>query len=115
MIGVAAKPKSRVNNFMVSSTPSHKVRGNQKGSLMTNTHGLVVPQSQMFTSFGVQNSRMHNQLASQRKSQKKKAIIPTNAASNFSRKKLIGQLTNKPALFPKKTKKGQLNFQMAPN
>jgi hypothetical protein len=45
----------------VSSTPSHKLRGSVKGpigSLMANTHGLVVPQqSQMFTSFGVPPGR----------------------------------------------------------
>jgi hypothetical protein len=52
MLG-ANKPKSRVNNFIGSSTPSHKLRGGAKGQQMANTHGIVVPQSQMFTSFGM--------------------------------------------------------------
>ena len=38
-------PKSRVNNFMVSSTPSHKVKAGGKGfgPMMANTNGMVVP------------------------------------------------------------------------
>ena len=58
IIGNHKAPKSRVNNFMVSSTPSHKVKGGKGfGTSMANTNGMVVPQSQMFTSFGVPHAR----------------------------------------------------------
>lgn len=112
---LGAKPKSRVNNFIGSSTPSHKVRGGVKGQQMANTHGLVVPQSQMFTSFGMPaSSKLPGQVMSQRRSTKKKNVLPptSHSQTNFSKKRLRG-LSGGSKGKSKRGAAGQPNFQAA--
>lgn len=106
-LGAAGKPKSRVNNFMVSSTPSHKMKGSKQ---MGNTHGLVVPQSQMFTSFGAPANKAS--ITSQRKTIKKKTNVPASQSSisNISKKKLRGSIPGIPKPKSKTKASNQPNF-----
>ena len=55
-----SRPTVKKNNFMgpgrQGGTPQNRAKGS-RGALLANTHGLVVPQSQMFTSFGMPQGR----------------------------------------------------------
>lgn len=83
---------------------------------MANTHGLVVPQSQMFTSFGMPAaSKLPVQVMSQRRSTKKKNTLPqtTHSQPNFSKKRLRGLSGGGSKGKSKRGPAGQQNFQAA--